>query len=266
MAIFIHKDNEQLVPYQEAEIKNFIQEGRVSLEDFGWREGMSDWKPLRTLINAKSADPSKLSKYDSLKKRNPLVLGLGCSLVVFIICIFGVLFLLKKPDDKIASKIANLENKPLGVTFGANDKTNPGTLVLSDINYDIKKTDSTSAPYNCKIICRYDLNLKSGEKEYIEKLTIFAVYQKQKKEWQIENITVEQYGPCESVEKMVEAARELQALLSIKDQVNKYSEDWYAGELKKASAKLEASRKQYEFTRNLVGMTLRPKLQKIIFD
>jgi len=266
MGIFIHKNNEQLGPYQETEIKVFIQEGRITVEDLGWKEGMSDWKPLKEIINSKTTDPSKLSKNDSLKKRNPLVLGLGCSFVGLIICLFGVLILLKNPDDKIASKIANLENKPLEITFGANDKTDPGTFVLSDINYDIKKTDSTSAPYNCKIICRYDLNLKSGKKEYIEKLTIFAVYQKQKKEWQIEDITVEQYGPCESAEKIVEAATELQALLSIKDQVNKNTEDWYAGELKKASAKLEASRKQYEVTRNLVGMTLRPKLQKTIFD
>ncbi len=68
MAIFVHKNNEQLGPYQETEIKIFIQEGRITHDDLGWREGMSEWKPLKELI----VQPPPLNKtLEPLAKNNP---------------------------------------------------------------------------------------------------------------------------------------------------------------------------------------------------
>lgn len=50
MAFFIHKNNEQIGPFQETEIKTFIQEGKISHDDLCWKEGMVEWRPLKELI------------------------------------------------------------------------------------------------------------------------------------------------------------------------------------------------------------------------
>jgi len=74
MGIFIHKNNEQLGPYQEAEIKSFIQEGRISAEDFGWKEGMSDWKPLKELV---VVPPPLVSRPPKIQTKEDVDLWIG---------------------------------------------------------------------------------------------------------------------------------------------------------------------------------------------
>ena len=105
MAIFIHKNDEQLGPYQETEIKVFIQEGRITLENLGWKEGMSDWKPLKEIINSKTTHPSKPSKNNFLKSKKSLVLGLSCSFLAITVCIFGVCCLLNSAGGRDTSSV-----------------------------------------------------------------------------------------------------------------------------------------------------------------
>lgn len=47
-------------PYAEAEILAWLADGRVTPDDLGWREGMPEWQPLRTLFPeaVSSAPPS----------------------------------------------------------------------------------------------------------------------------------------------------------------------------------------------------------------
>ena len=46
MQIYIHRDNQQLGPFTEAEIKAQLASGVTSLQDNVWWEGQANWMPL----------------------------------------------------------------------------------------------------------------------------------------------------------------------------------------------------------------------------
>jgi len=46
MQIYIHRDNQQLGPFTEAEIKAQLASGVISLQDHVWWEGQANWVPL----------------------------------------------------------------------------------------------------------------------------------------------------------------------------------------------------------------------------
>lgn len=126
MGIFIHKNNEQLGPYQEAEIKSFIQEGRISAEDFGWKEGMSDWKPLKELVVAPpplASKPPKIQiKQDvDLWMGHPSLLTYGTPWIFVLLTIWfwgaGLLIVIFILWDKFANKY-NITNKNVILTKG----------------------------------------------------------------------------------------------------------------------------------------------------
>jgi len=102
VAIFIHKDNEQLGPYQEAEIKAFIQEGKITRDDLGWKEGMPEWKPIKELINvlpapkSPSLNPVLNNADDAIWVGHPSMLTYSAAWIVSLLTIwFGVgLFLI----------------------------------------------------------------------------------------------------------------------------------------------------------------------------
>lgn len=46
----IHRDGHNYGPYNDSEISELIASGSVSLDDLAWRDGQSDWFPLRRLL------------------------------------------------------------------------------------------------------------------------------------------------------------------------------------------------------------------------
>ncbi len=46
MQIYIHRDNQQLGPFTEAEIKAQLASGVISMQDHVWWEGQANWMPL----------------------------------------------------------------------------------------------------------------------------------------------------------------------------------------------------------------------------
>ena len=46
MQIYIHRNNQQLGPFTEAEIKAQLTAGAISLQDHVWWQGQADWAPL----------------------------------------------------------------------------------------------------------------------------------------------------------------------------------------------------------------------------
>ena len=61
MAIYLSENNQQVGPFEDAEILSSLAAGRRSPEDLAWREGMPAWVPLRTLFpNAGPAGPPPL--------------------------------------------------------------------------------------------------------------------------------------------------------------------------------------------------------------
>jgi uncharacterized RDD family membrane protein YckC len=50
MEIWIGRDGERLGPYPEADVRQWLREGKMSGADLGWREGLADWQPLSVLM------------------------------------------------------------------------------------------------------------------------------------------------------------------------------------------------------------------------
>jgi hypothetical protein len=46
MQIYIHRDNQQLGPFTEAEVKAQLASGAISLQDHVWWQGQANWIPL----------------------------------------------------------------------------------------------------------------------------------------------------------------------------------------------------------------------------
>jgi membrane protein YdbS with pleckstrin-like domain/predicted RNA-binding Zn-ribbon protein involved in translation (DUF1610 family) len=48
--IYVYKDGKQLGPFENAQVAEGLRNGRFSYDDVAWREGWTDWRPLRTLF------------------------------------------------------------------------------------------------------------------------------------------------------------------------------------------------------------------------
>lgn len=62
MPIYLYKDNQQVGPYDEQEIRDWIQSGVCSPNDPGIREGMTEWKPLSALLGFQAPPPMNVPK------------------------------------------------------------------------------------------------------------------------------------------------------------------------------------------------------------
>jgi uncharacterized protein DUF4190/uncharacterized protein DUF4339 len=58
MQIYIHRDNQQLGPFTEAEIKTQLASGAISLQDHVWWEGQANWAPLGESSLAAALSPA----------------------------------------------------------------------------------------------------------------------------------------------------------------------------------------------------------------
>ena len=57
MATFIHKNNEQLGPFDDGQVLASFRVGVYSPDDLAWREGMAEWQPLRNLYPSTQLPP-----------------------------------------------------------------------------------------------------------------------------------------------------------------------------------------------------------------
>jgi len=53
--IYIHKDGQQLGPFNSAEVIERVQTGEFTFQDYAWQEGMAEWQALQTLFAAEAA-------------------------------------------------------------------------------------------------------------------------------------------------------------------------------------------------------------------
>ena len=51
MKTYIVKDGQQTGPFEDTELQAKLSAGVCSYEDLAWREGMTDWLPLRVLLS-----------------------------------------------------------------------------------------------------------------------------------------------------------------------------------------------------------------------
>ena len=58
MQIYIHRNNEQLGPFTEAEVRAQLAAGAISLQDHVWWQGQANWVPLGESPLAASLSPT----------------------------------------------------------------------------------------------------------------------------------------------------------------------------------------------------------------
>jgi hypothetical protein len=57
MSTYVLKNNETAGPFEDVEIQSALASGAFSYDDHGWREGMAEWQPLRTLYSPQPSAP-----------------------------------------------------------------------------------------------------------------------------------------------------------------------------------------------------------------
>jgi hypothetical protein len=55
--IYIHKDEQQLGPFDESQITKAIQEGQFTYEDLAWKDGLAEWVRLGDLLPKEKTTP-----------------------------------------------------------------------------------------------------------------------------------------------------------------------------------------------------------------
>ena len=45
-SIYIDRDGVEMGPFSHTEVNQYLDEGRLTIEDYGWIDGMEDWRPI----------------------------------------------------------------------------------------------------------------------------------------------------------------------------------------------------------------------------
>ncbi|HVF72602.1 MAG TPA: RDD family protein [Chthoniobacterales bacterium] len=83
MQIIIAKDGEQLGPYDETQLKEMVEAGTIALTDLAWRDGLTDWIPVATIIaplEARTDSPPVVSTQISPPRLDENLAGRGARL------------------------------------------------------------------------------------------------------------------------------------------------------------------------------------------
>lgn len=59
MATYVHKNDQQLGPFDDWQILTCLRDGTFSYEDMAWREGWQNWQPLHTVFPAPSRQSAR---------------------------------------------------------------------------------------------------------------------------------------------------------------------------------------------------------------
>jgi phage shock protein PspC (stress-responsive transcriptional regulator) len=73
VGFLIYKNNEQLGPFEEQDIVVFVNEGKLSYQDLGWKEGMTEWKSLKEILLTPKSKPRGTKNSLSVEKANETV-------------------------------------------------------------------------------------------------------------------------------------------------------------------------------------------------
>lgn len=78
--IYLYKNNQQYGPYDEASVRQWLQNGQCSPDDLAIRQGMKEWKPLETLFTANETitetPQSHINKKNGFNERMINILGI----------------------------------------------------------------------------------------------------------------------------------------------------------------------------------------------
>jgi uncharacterized membrane protein len=99
MQIYVHKNNEQLGPFTEAEIKAQLASGAITLQDHVWWQGQANWLPLgqtplggSSPMPAPSVPPVDSTQVGAVQSTSPLAIwSLVCGCLSIICGLFAAI-------------------------------------------------------------------------------------------------------------------------------------------------------------------------------
>ena len=98
MQFYVFKNDEQVGPFALMDLRGRLKSGEFAYEDLAWREGMTDWTPLKEILGGALPDATPHAVSESAPARSvpnkiPSVARLATAVVVFAL-VFVVLFVL----------------------------------------------------------------------------------------------------------------------------------------------------------------------------
>ncbi|MBU6401120.1 MAG: DUF4339 domain-containing protein [Verrucomicrobia bacterium] len=76
MEFYIYRDGQQLGPYSIEALQDLLRLGSISSNDLAWREGLTDWRPLRVLLADLSSNELPVAQPAPTPAR-PIAEGVG---------------------------------------------------------------------------------------------------------------------------------------------------------------------------------------------
>ena len=101
MKIHIARNGQQLGPYTEQQLAEFLEDGQISLDDTAWKEGMAGWQPLRSIYTPPAGAPTPPPSHfhaSQGKKVNPFV---KFGVPILVLLIGGLIWLGSYPDGGV---------------------------------------------------------------------------------------------------------------------------------------------------------------------
>ena len=104
MQYYLHRNEKQIGPYDEPQIRGMVASGAISRSDLCWREGLADWQPLEAVFQfalpppitipapispppLPSAKPDAQFAHPAAKKKK---IGLGTKVVIGLVLLVGL--------------------------------------------------------------------------------------------------------------------------------------------------------------------------------
>ena len=89
MDYYVFKNNEQVGPFPLMDVRSRLMDGTFAYEDLAWREGMTDWTPLKEILGGALPDATPHSVSESTPRKAaataPRMARLLTSIVIFVI-------------------------------------------------------------------------------------------------------------------------------------------------------------------------------------
>ena len=141
--IFVHKDGQQFGPFTFGEIRHELNIGTFSPADLAWREGFSDWVPLRSIVNSTETTEARSFAAPAAvlapkkKQCTPFII-VGCAIAIVsvgLLLAFGLLSHILYPYGRLPGEyVDRISGQASGVNVsycGLWSFSNDGSLTLS---------------------------------------------------------------------------------------------------------------------------------------
>jgi hypothetical protein len=137
MNIYIHKNDQQLGPFDDAQIFEGLKSGELSLDDLAWKEGQAEWVPLRFLWQNPQPFPpvpkniSEGKQIAANKSGIILKLAIGCVVLLGALLTASVIGVYPFTTHKTNSEnqLQEIKGEVFITTKGADTKRLSGILI-----------------------------------------------------------------------------------------------------------------------------------------